>query len=335
MPKSANSKMKMLLLLQYLERKTDEEHPASMTELLGFLEQNGVAAERKSIYSDIRSLQELGYDIMMRKGKEGGYFMAARDFELAEIKILADSVQASRFLSQKKSRQLLNKLSGLCSEAQARQLERQVHLLSPAAEGRESIYYSIDTIHRAIAEDRIISFRYFDLNVRKEKAYRYGGSPIKTNPVALVWDDENYYLVAYDSRWKKVRNYRVDRMEAITLTGEARRCREEIEKISLDDYTSVNFSMYNGERMQVCLVFPERMAGVMLDRFGTELTVYPQEEEGWYAIHPTVAISPQFFGWLFGLADGVRLEAPERAVELMKKQLKTFAEAHSCAISER
>ncbi len=327
MAKQAGSKNKILYLLRLLWEKSDEEHAVSMTDILGYMERNGISAERKSIYSDIAALQEMGFDIMMRKGKEGGYFLASRGFELAEIKILADSVQASRFLSEKKSRQLLSKLSRLCSEPEARQIEHQVHLLNPVKGGFESIYYSIDTIHRAIAEDKIIRFRYFDRDAHKEKVYRYNGSFMKTNPVALVWDDEFYYLVAYDSSWHKVRNYRVDRMEDIEQMEESRRCRDEIDQISLRDYTSVNFSMYNGKRMQVSLVFREKLMGVMYDRFGTDITVFPQEE-GWYAIHPVVAVSPQFFGWLFGLGESVRLTGPGEAVSLLREQWRKFAENH-------
>lgn len=330
MPKSANQKMKILLLLRMLWEKTDEEHPMSMAEIIRRLEEEGVNAERKSIYSDFQTLRDLDFDVCYQGGADGGYYIGSRNFEMAELKILADSIQASRFLSEKKSRGLIRKLSSLCSEGEARQLERTVLLSSSVKDVNEAIFYNVDAIHRAIGEDSLIAFRYFHYGASKEKEYHYEGHHIKTNPVALVWDDENYYLVAWDSSWHRIRNYRVDRMEDIKLTGEPRREKDKIEEIDLKNYASVNFSMFAGERQKVSIVFSESLIGVMLDRFGRDLTLYPQEN-GEYAIHPEVAVSPQFFGWLFGLNGDARLTAPASAVEKMREQLRKVTAAHDGA----
>ena len=325
MPKSTNQKMKQLFLLKLLWEKSDEEHPVSMGDILHYLESNDIAAERKSIYNDVQSLIDFGLDINLKKGHNGGYYIGDRGFELAELKILADSAQASRFLSDKKTRNLIGKLSSLCSEDQARQLRRQNLLSNSGRFAEEGIFYIVDAIHRAINDDRIIAFRYFDLDENKQKKYRYGGHHMKTNPVALVWDDENYYLIAWDSKYKTVRNYRVDRMDDVIVTEEERYDKDEIAKIDLKDYTSVNFSMFSGKRRTVSIVFEKELVGVMVDRFGQDLTVYPAPD-GRLAIHPEIAVSSQFFGWLFGLGGKATVSGPADVVEELKAHTKVFAE---------
>lgn len=326
MPKSNNQKMKQLYLLKLLWEKSDEEHPIAMSDILHYLENNDIAAERKSIYNDIQSLIDFGFDINLRKGPGGGYYIGDRGFELAELKILTDSVQASRFLSDKKTRSLMGKLSTLCSEDQARQLRRQNLLSNSAHAAEEGIFYIVDAIHRAINDDRIIAFYYFDLDEHKQKQYRYGGHHMKTSPVALVWDDENYYLVAWDSKYQTVRNYRVDRMEDVIVTEEERHDKDKIGAIDLKDYTSVNFSMFSGKRTTVSLVFEKELVGVMIDRFGKDLTIYPSGD-GRLVIHPEIAVSTQFFGWLFGLEGKATVTGPAEVVEALKAQMEAFLAA--------
>ena len=214
--KSANQKLKLIYLLRFLEEKSDEEHPVRLQDMLEELKRYSVSAERKTIYSDLEALREAGYDIQQAGG---AYWLAERRFELAELKLLVDSVQASRFITRKKSGELIGKLEALTSVGEARQLQRQVYVLNRVKTMNESIYYNVDGIHAAIAHGNQIRFRYFDYDVRKEKVYRRGGGAYQVSPFALTWAEENYYLVAYSSEAKQLRHYRVDRMSDLRETG--------------------------------------------------------------------------------------------------------------------
>ena len=221
MAKGPNQKLKLLYLYQILLQKTDEEHKMSMDELLAALSRCGVAAERKSIYSDIAALQDFGLDVVMQRGPGGGYYVASRDFELPELKLLVDAIQCSRFITEKKSNELIKKIESLASEPQARALQRQVYVSDRVKTLNESIYYNIDTLHNAISEGVQITFQYFEWVLdfskaqRIQKRYRKDGALYQVSPWALTWDDENYYMVAYDSASDSIRHYRVDKMEHI------------------------------------------------------------------------------------------------------------------------
>ena len=274
MARTEGQKGKILLLLRILERYTDEDHWISVPRILELLEEQGIHAERKSIYSDIEALQEMGYDILQQRGRSGGYCLATRTFQLPELKLLADAVQASRFITRKKSEQLIRTLSRFASEWQAADLKRQVFASSRVKTMNESIYYNVDTLHRAIAQDRQVRFVYQEWDLAKRKVARRGGEGYVVSPWALLWENENYYLVAY-TEGQGLRHYRVDKMASITLLAAGRLGADAYDPARMQDYARPMFNMYGGPVERVQFDCDAAMIGPMLDRFGAEATVVP------------------------------------------------------------
>lgn len=317
MAKSSNQKLKLLRLYEILMRQSDEDHPISVPELIQTLEQYDIKAERKSIYDDLETLRTLGVDIQSRKGRSPGWFIGERDFELPELKLLVDAVQSSRFITKRKSDALIRKLGRLASTHQARQLQRQVYVDRQVKTMNESIYYNVDKLHSAIAQNKAITFKYFDYNVKKEPVFRHDGSRYRVSPYGLIWNSENYYLAAYDPVAGRMRHFRVDKMAEIAVT-----CipREGENNFDVADYVQKHFGMYHGEEVTMTLRFRSSMVGVVLDRFGQDIILIPDGKDHFKVTLPLV-MSPQFFGWLFGLENGVQLVSPPKAVEAYRTQL--------------
>lgn len=325
MARSSNQKTKIWVLYQLLQKKGDEEHPISTARLLEELEREGVTAERKSVYADMEALRELGVDVQLSKGKEGGWFLGEREFELPELKLLVDAVQSSRFISRKKSATLIRKLEGLTSEHQARQLRRQVYVDRRVKTGNETVYYAIDKLHSAIAEGKAVTFRYFDYNVKKEQVFRRGGKKYMVSPYGLIWSDENYYLVGWDHQEEELRHYRVDKMAALTLTAVPREGDESCRKFELAEYGQKHFHMFSGKEANVRLRCKNSMVNVMLDRFGMDAMLIPDGEEH-FTLTVDAVVSPQFYAWVFGLGTAVELTYPEWAVEEYRTMLQAALE---------
>lgn len=328
MPKNPNQKLKLLYLYQILLQKTDEEHKLSMEDILRALARCGIEAERKSIYSDITALQDFGLDVMLQRGPGGGYYVASRDFELPELKLLVDAIQCSRFITQKKSDELIHKIESLASEPQARVLQRQVYIADRVKTMNESIYYNIDTLHAAISAGVQIIFQYFEWTLdfsaseRIQKRYRHDGARYHVSPWALTWDDENYYMIAYEQSSDSIRHYRVDKMEHIALTEQPRHGQQLFrDRFNPADYSRKVFGMFSGEEKTVRLRCENPFIGVLRDRFGTELMVQPLED-GYFAVNVTVVVSPQFFSWVFGLGGGVQIMEPQDVLQQFQQQLK-------------
>ena len=244
MARSENQKLKLLYIMELLQERTDEEHPVTTQEIIDYLRTKGITAERKSIYSDIELLTDYGLDIIRIKERPGGCYLASRSFELAELKLLVDAVQASKFITTKKSRELIGKLEELCSKSQARQLHRQVVVTNRNKAINENIYYNVDMIYNAIAENVKIQFQYFEWSVNKEMKLRRDGSFYVVSPWLLSWDDENYYLVGFDEETKQIKHYRVDKMEDISLTHDKRNGREQFRDFDLAAFAKKTFGMY-------------------------------------------------------------------------------------------
>lgn len=310
MPKSSGQKLKLLHIVKILEENTDESHPMSTAELIDRLEARGIRSERKSIYDDIEKLCDFGYDIIQVQNRlGGGYYMASREFELPELKLLVDAVQASRFITTKKSRELIGKLELKAGKHDAGKLQRQVYVAGRIKTENESIYYSIDKIHRAIQENRQISFSYLDWNLQKELVPRKDGMR-KVSPWALIWKDENYYLAAYDDKEGIIKNYRVDKMGQVAVDTQAREGVKQFGRLDVAAYANRSFGMFGGEEETVTLLFPNRFIGVVLDRFGKDADVRPLED-GCFRIRVKVMVSRQFFGWLAGIGKEAVVVAPE------------------------
>lgn len=328
MPKSEKQKLKLLYIMQYLMEKTDENHIVTTTELIDYLASNGITAERKSIYTDIDLLIDYGLDIVKVKGRPAGYQLVSRQFELAELKLLVDAVQASKFITSKKSRELIGKLETLCSKKEARQLHRQVVVTNRTKAVNENIYYNVDQIYNAIAENVKIRFLYFEWNVKKEMQLRRDGAYYEVSPWLLTWDDDNYYLIAYDDESRMIKHYRVDKMLKLSLSEKVRQGKEQFENFDIAAYSKKTFGMFAGEEKMVTLSCEKNLIGVIIDRFGNEVSLR-EGEEGYILARVKVAVSRQFFGWLTGLGDAVTMIGPKETVEEYRSYLEEILRNYS------
>ena len=320
MPKSCNQKTKLLFLYRLLLRKTDEEHPLTVPQIIEELARQDIKAERKSIYDDLEALRLFGLDIQSRKGKTPGWFVGERDFELPEVKLLMDAVQSSRFLTQKKSDTLIRKLERLASVHQAGQLQRQVYVDRRIKVMNESIYYNVDKLHTAIAGRKAITFKYFDYDIARQKVYRQGGRRYVASPYGLIWNSENYYMVSFDHNRRELRHYRVDKMTEIVVTALDREGQDQYPNFQLAEYGQKHFGMYSGQEVRVTLRGRRDKAHLVWDRFGQDIILAPEGEEHFTVTLPVI-ISPQFFGWLLGLDGSVTLAGPKEAVSAYRRRL--------------
>lgn len=320
MAKSAGQKLKLLYIIKLLTENTDEDHPVSTADIIAYLESQGIRSERKSIYDDVEKLCEFGYDIIQVHSRlGGGYYLAGRDFELAELKLLVDAVQSSRFITTRKSRSLIKKLELLAGKHDAGKLQRQVYVAGRIKTENESIYYNIDNIHRAIQENRQIEFQYLDWNLKKELVPRIGGKR-KVSPWALIWREENYYLAACDSVDGILKHYRVDKMGQVKMLQDAREGMEQFAKTDPASYANQTFGMFSGEEDIVTLQFPNRLIGVVLDRFGRDIDIRPVTDRV-FRIRARVAVSGQFFGWLAGIGREAVVVGPASVKENYQRWL--------------
>jgi len=317
-PKSANQKLKILYLMRILLTQTDELHMLTINELISKLAELDVSAERKTIYDDIETLKTFGLDILMEKRKSYGYYVASRDFELPELKLLADAVQSSKFITRRKSIALIKKLEGLVSKHDAGKLRRQIYIQDRVKSMNESIYYSVDALHEAITEGRRISFKYFDYNVQKEQVFRRGGTPYIVSPAALLWAEENYYLIAYTEDREGLVHFRVDRMSAVKKLIEPRSA--DAAKFKLADYSKKVFGMFGGDETDVRLRVSNQLATAVIDRFGKDVIMIPDGDKH-FTVNVRVVISPVFHGWLFQFGELCEVLEPQN----LKDELKSKA----------
>ncbi len=324
MPKSRNQKLKLPCLIRILEEKTDEDHGLKTEELIGELARYGIEAERKSIYDDMELLRTFGLAIEHDKAK--GYRLADREFDLPELKMLVDAVQSSRFISVSKSDELIRKLKGLTSENKARELQRQVTVKNRIKSMNNTTIYSIDTVHNAILHDKKITFQYWSWTVAKEQAARHGGKKYSVSPWMLLWDDEYYYLVAYDSENVQIRHYRVDRMRGVSESEEKREGREEFTKIDISEYSSAVFGMFGGEKTHVTFRCKASMADIVLDRFGKDVMMTPAGDG--FQFHADINVSPQFFGWVASFGGEIKILSPADTAAKFKQHLADALEQY-------
>ena len=323
MPKSYGQKLKLLYLMKFLLERTDGNHGLSAPELIRLLEEKGISAERKSVYDDLRALASFGVDIVKDRD---GYRVASRLFELPELKLLVDAVQSSKFVTAKKSGELIAKLETLASREEAKQLHRQVYVGNRVKTMNESIYYNVDKIHDAINGNSQITFFYFEYSAKKEKQYRHNKLRYRVSPYALCWSDENYYMIAYDGQASKLKHYRVDKMDEIQVERDPREGKELYQSFDTALYTKGVFGMFGGEEETVVLRFENRMAGIVLDRFGKEITLRPDGEQH-FQIRIPVRVSPQFMAWVFGLGSGAEILSPESVKQRYRAMLKEALDA--------
>ena len=327
MSRGTNQKFKFTYLMKIMLEKTDDEHSLTMPQIMEELEKYDVTAERKSIYTDFQDMTEkFGVEIIKEQiGRETYYHVGAREFELAEVKLLIDAIQSSKFITQTKSRELITKIKSFVSEHQAKQLQRQVYINDRVKTMNESVYYNVDDIHTAINQNKKIRFKYFKWDINKKLVPRHNGDWFIVSPWALTWDDENYYMVAFDDLDSKIKHYRVDKMMHISVEEEKRSGKEVFRNFDMAEYSKATFGMYQGQKAKVKIRFANYMCGVFIDRFGKDISFRPIDDEH-SELHVDVNVSPQFFGWIFSLGKDVKVTGPSEVVEQMKVFAREFLE---------
>ena len=312
MPKSDNQKLKILYILDYLQKNSHEEHLVNAAELIRMLDrQHSISCDRKTVYSDIAALQDYGVDIVSIPGKNGGYYIASRIFELPELKLLIDAVQSSKYLTEKKSRELIEKLCQQCNEQDAALMKRNVLVSGRVKSMNETIYYNVDTIQEAISQNKQITFRYFDWDLNGRRRYRE--KEYLASPYGLCQDNENCYLLALSQR-HGVTSYRVDRMTDIQLSGENRIPCLELTGKALVDHANRLFQMYSGDAVTVKLRFHRSLLNVVIDRFGKDTMLIPDGEEH-FNFTVNVAVSPMFLSWVIGFGSKAQILYPASVAE--------------------
>ena len=326
MARSEKQKQKLFRIIEMLMKETDEEHGLSINEIISRLEELGISAERKSLYDDFLVLEELGFDISKTETRPPRYKLDSKIFELAELKMLVDAVQASKFITAKKSREIIEKLGLFAGVHRSRELSRQVYVEDRIKTMNTSAIYSIDSIHTAINSDKKLSFKYFDYNGEKKKILRHDGAPYVVSPCALIWDDEKYYLVAQDEREAIIKNFRVDKMQDVKVLEEPRTKSEALDRFNPADYSRKIFGMYGGREELVTLECRDKLAGVVIDRFGSEPRFF--KTDFGFKFSMRVMVSPTFFSWVLSFGEDMRIISPDSVrselVEMLTRVKKNY-----------
>jgi len=320
MAKSENQKLKLLYIYKILCEETDENHCISTKDLISRLERYSIKAERKSIYDDIQSLIDFGYAIEKNNRKtDGGYYLKKRDFETAELKLMADAISASKFITKEQSKKLIDKLEKMACIHDAKKIKRQVFVANRIKTSNESVFDNADVIHNAIALNNQISFRYFEWTIDKKMQFRKNGGRYVVSPWAVTINAENYYLIAYDAENEMIKHYRIDKMKDIEAVDDKRQGKDFFVSFDVADYANKQFGMFSGEEQPVTIQFPNHLIGVVLDRFGTQV-VTRQRDDAHFSVRANLQVSPQLFGWLAGMGSDVKILMPES----VKNEYKTY-----------
>ena len=327
MPKKENQKLKLLYLSKIMLSKTDEDHHLTMPEILELLAEYDISADRKTIYSDMEALKDFGIDVIGQKvGKSYDYYVGSKTFDLAELKLLVDSIQSSRFITEKKSKDLIEKVGSLASDYEAELLKRQVVVQGRVKAMNETIYYNVDEIYHAIGSNEQITFEYLHWTpkkkLEKKKEERY-----QVSPWTMTWAEENYYLIAFDEKAGKIYHYRVDKMKNIKLTGEKRIGRREFRDFNVADYVRMNFGMFAGNKTRVTIACRNDLIGVLFDRFGTNIPVR-EYKEGWSETEVDVLLSDHFLAWIFAIGDGVKITGPKEVTDRVDAMIKRLTDTY-------
>ena len=323
MPKSSNQKLKILYLYKILAEQTDEANPLTMPQIITELGRFGINAERKSLYDDIELLINAGVDIVCEKRKSFGYYMASRNFQLAELKLLVDCVQASKFVTAKKSAQLIGKLEKLASKSQGAELRRQVYISDRVKAGNEKIYYTVDMLHDCINNGKKVQFKYYQYNTKKVQKLRNDGEFYTVSPYGMVYSDDNYYLLAHYPKYEGITHFRVDKLTDVVVTEDSVENIEEVagKGFKLTEYVKKVFNMFHGTAETVRMTCDESVLNVVIDKFGEDVFLR-KEAEGKYAVTVNAVVSPTFYSWIFMLGDKVEIISPDNVVDGYKEMLE-------------
>lgn len=329
MPKESNQKLKLLYLLKILYEESDEEHFVPMPYILDKLSAYGINAERKSVYSDLSYLEQFGFDIISQKGKKSGYALLSRNFEMPELKHLVDSVQASKFITEKKANALIKKLESLTSNHNAKKLHRQVYVSQSVKSANETIYYNVDTLHEAILQRKKVAFKYFEYNIKKERVLKNNGEDYIASPYSLTICDEKYYLVSHCTKHENFSNFRVDKMENIRILDEEITDYKSFagESFSIADYSKKLFSMFSGDIIEVKLLCENSVVNAVIDRFGQDVLIR-REDDLHFIATLKISQSPTFFAWVFTFGDKMKILSPEDTVNKFKDTISKVKELY-------
>ena len=315
MPRSTEQKIRLLVLYDILRKETDEENPLSTNELIEKLGQYGISATRQTVYDDIEMLNAFGYEIICDHGRNNRYFIADRTFELPEVQILLHAVGASKFLSEKKTATLTDKIAELLGNVQADKV-KELLTENECEYGNEAIYYSIDTITTALLEKRKLSFLYFDVGSKGERVYRKDKERYEVNPLGMVYSGECFYLVCFHDKYGNPASYRIDKMDVVRVEDKPITKKKEYEKFDLRAYKRETFGMYYGEKTDVTLSFPKELLETIVERFGD----IPISSRGTDClVKPTVRVSKTFFAWLTTFEGKIKIISPQEVVGQYKE----------------
>ncbi len=324
-----NQKLKILYLAKILMDNTDANHDITLQEIIEKLEANDVTAERKSLYNDIAQLDEFGIKIKKTQyGNTFHYQVVNRDFELAELKLLVDSVASAKFITEKKSNELIKKIEKLASRQEAYKLQRQVYVAGRVKAMNNDVMENVDAIHNAITDNLKISFQYFQWNVKKQPELRKDGARYVISPWGLSWDNENYYMIGYDAKADMIKHYRVDKMLKIKVESQSREGRNKFRELDMAAYAKKMFNMFDGEEETVEILCVNSLAGVMIDRFGKDVRMLKVDDEH-FKVLVKVAASSHFIHWIMALGGGAKIVGPESLVKEVNEEIKRLAEQYS------
>lgn len=329
MTKGINQKLKMLYLEKIFQRETDDEHGLTLQEITERLNKDGVNADRKTLYSDFAELKKYVLDIISSNGgRNCTYHLGNREFELAELKLLVDSVQAARFIPDKKSHSLIGKLEKLVSREQGKSLQRQVLIAGRVKTLNRSVYLTVDKLHQAINAGVQVRFHYTRWNINKELVPRNNGNWFQVSPWLMILSDENYYLAAYYEKAGEIRHYRVDKIKDLQLLQDLPREGEAaFRKLDIPQYANIHFGMFNGEQTEVELKVQNEKVGIFIDRFGKDIMLIPQGPDT-VSLTVKVDVSDQFLGWIMALGEGVEICSPEWVREKMVQEARRILQVY-------
>ncbi len=309
MPRSAGHKEKLFALFEYLMDETDETHGVTIEEIRAYLVSRGIGAERKGLYDDFAVLATLGFPVERMRTSPPRYHLTERVFTLPELKMLVDAIQSSKFIPKEESITLIHKLERFAGRHRAAELSRQVYVEGRVKSTSESAMENVDILHTAIREGVQVAFSYYEYNAKKEKVLRHGGKRYRISPYAMVWNNENYYLIAFDEEEKKIKHFRVDKMTNLEISKQKRTISDEFMRFNPADYSEKTFGMYGGREELVTLRCTESLAGVMIDRFGSAPTFFP-EGDGHFRVSLRVMVSPNFYSFVLGFGTGMEILSP-------------------------
>lgn len=316
-----NQKLKLLYLAKIMQEQTDDTHGLTMPQIIKELEKYDIEAQRKSIYDDLAALNDFGIEIIKNQaGSKTFYYCGARDFELAELHIIIDAIASSKFITTKKSKELIEKLEHMASNYDAKLIDRDVYVSNRVKNMNESIFYTVDAIQYAIANNHRIKFQYYSWNVDGEMELRHNGAFYDISPWALLWDDENYYLVGYDKKAGEFKHYRVDKMLHTEETDLRRQGKTKFDKLDKELYTKKHFRMFGGKEERVTLLCKNEMANVIIDQFGRDKKLEQVDDEH-FIVRVDVFVSDQFLGWIIALRGKIQITSPDEVVEKINNLL--------------